>query len=144
MGAPCSARARSTISMARLTPAQKPRGLASSKSISSSPIYGHFPQAVTGGDSDRFSAQQNCFALVNAEEYSAAEVTGEQPACSSRATARYANVRTDFSRSHCRVFAAAINASLSFASTTVSYTHLRAHETRHELVCRLLLEKKKN
>src|SRR5659263_772423 len=25
---------------------------------------------------------------------------------------------------------------------TVSYTHLRAHETRHELVCRLLLEKK--
>eukprot|EP00825_Cyclidium_porcatum_P030682 TRINITY_DN32472_c0_g1_i1.p3 TRINITY_DN32472_c0_g1~~TRINITY_DN32472_c0_g1_i1.p3 ORF type:complete len:110 (+),score=8.54 TRINITY_DN32472_c0_g1_i1:188-517(+) len=27
---------------------------------------------------------------------------------------------------------------------TVSYTHLRAHETRHDLVCRLLLEKKKN
>src|SRR5450756_2729430 len=26
---------------------------------------------------------------------------------------------------------------------SVSYTHLRAHETRHELVCRLLLEKKK-
>src|SRR5450756_812561 len=24
-----------------------------------------------------------------------------------------------------------------------SYTHLRAHETRHDLVCRLLLEKKK-
>src|SRR5450756_1679882 len=24
----------------------------------------------------------------------------------------------------------------------VSYTHLRAHETRHDLVCRLLLEKK--
>src|SRR5659263_712307 len=30
--------------------------------------------------------------------------------------------------------------STSFA---VSYTHLRAHETRHDLVCRLLLEKKK-
>eukprot|EP00825_Cyclidium_porcatum_P050931 TRINITY_DN9206_c0_g1_i3.p3 TRINITY_DN9206_c0_g1~~TRINITY_DN9206_c0_g1_i3.p3 ORF type:complete len:117 (-),score=18.10 TRINITY_DN9206_c0_g1_i3:6-356(-) len=29
------------------------------------------------------------------------------------------------------------------ASMTVSYTHLRAHETRHDLVCRLLLEKKK-
>ena len=28
-------------------------------------------------------------------------------------------------------------------SATVSYTHLRAHETRHDLVCRLLLEKKK-
>src|SRR5450756_2767762 len=25
----------------------------------------------------------------------------------------------------------------------VPYTHLRAHETRHDLVCRLLLEKKK-
>src|SRR5665648_1153901 len=30
---------------------------------------------------------------------------------------------------------------VSFIS--VSYTHLRAHETRHDLVCRLLLEKKK-
>src|SRR5450756_2651729 len=28
-------------------------------------------------------------------------------------------------------------------SGPVSYTHLRAHETRHELVCRLLLAKKK-
>src|SRR5659263_386160 len=28
------------------------------------------------------------------------------------------------------------------ASPPVSYTHLRAHETRHDLVCRLLLEKK--
>src|SRR5450756_3053976 len=27
--------------------------------------------------------------------------------------------------------------------TPVSYTHLRAHETRHDLVCRLLLDKKK-
>ena len=26
---------------------------------------------------------------------------------------------------------------------TVSYTHLRAHETEADLVCRLLLEKKK-
>src|SRR5450756_1678004 len=29
------------------------------------------------------------------------------------------------------------------AVLAVSYTHLRAHETRHDLVCRLLLEKKK-
>src|SRR5665648_491632 len=28
-------------------------------------------------------------------------------------------------------------------ANAVSYTHLRAHETRHDLVCRLLLEKKK-
>ena len=32
---------------------------------------------------------------------------------------------------------------IDFKSTPVSYTHLRAHETRHDLVCRLLLEKKK-
>src|SRR5665648_54168 len=32
---------------------------------------------------------------------------------------------------------------LSVAVNPVSYTHLRAHETRHDLVCRLLLEKKK-
>ncbi len=31
-----------------------------------------------------------------------------------------------------------------FAATSVSYTHLRAHETVLDLVCRLLLEKKNN
>src|SRR5450759_5614422 len=33
--------------------------------------------------------------------------------------------------------------SVSATNISVSYTHLRAHETRHDLVCRLLLEKKK-
>src|SRR5450759_5541677 len=33
-------------------------------------------------------------------------------------------------------------ASVAASSSSVSYTHLRAHETRHDLVCRLLLEKK--
>src|SRR5665647_3234724 len=33
---------------------------------------------------------------------------------------------------------------LCFRNNTVSYTHLRAHETDSYLVCRLLLEKKKN
>src|SRR5450759_4438745 len=33
-------------------------------------------------------------------------------------------------------------ASRAQAPVSVSYTHLRAHETRHDLVCRLLLEKK--
>ena len=32
---------------------------------------------------------------------------------------------------------------LTASYLSVSYTHLRAHETRHDLVCRLLLEKKK-
>ena len=31
----------------------------------------------------------------------------------------------------------------TICSASVSYTHLRAHETREDLVCRLLLEKKK-
>src|SRR5450756_3076052 len=31
---------------------------------------------------------------------------------------------------------------LLLSPLAVSYTHLRAHETRHDLVCRLLLEKK--
>eukprot|EP00658_Telonema_sp_P-2_P034049 TRINITY_DN24899_c0_g1_i1.p1 TRINITY_DN24899_c0_g1~~TRINITY_DN24899_c0_g1_i1.p1 ORF type:complete len:179 (+),score=42.79 TRINITY_DN24899_c0_g1_i1:92-628(+) len=36
------------------------------------------------------------------------------------------------------------NSSSAFAADPVSYTHLRAHETPEHLVCRLLLEKKKN
>src|SRR5450756_2774797 len=39
--------------------------------------------------------------------------------------------------------AASITTATPYGLSTVSYTHLRAHETRHELVCRLLLEKKK-
>src|SRR5450759_4837961 len=35
------------------------------------------------------------------------------------------------------------NGAIAIGTNSVSYTHLRAHETRHDLVCRLLLEKKK-
>src|SRR5678815_5351351 len=35
-------------------------------------------------------------------------------------------------------------ATVTWTNTPVSYTHLRAHETPEHLVCRLLLEKKKN
>src|SRR5450756_2731575 len=45
-----------------------------------------------------------------------------------------------------RMMAAVPKASVIITNPThyaVSYTHLRAHETRHDLVCRLLLEKKK-
>ena len=41
-------------------------------------------------------------------------------------------------------FANADGGYLLIGVNAVSYTHLRAHETRHDLVCRLLLEKKKN
>ena len=36
----------------------------------------------------------------------------------------------------------AIDAAATAAAEAVSYTHLRAHETKANLVCRLLLEKK--
>ena len=39
---------------------------------------------------------------------------------------------------------AAEKAGVKVGDVTVSYTHLRAHETVLDLVCRLLLEKKKN
>ena len=45
-----------------------------------------------------------------------------------------------FSDVGCAVFGAIV---LKVISVTVSYTHLRAHETVLDLVCRLLLEKKK-
>ena len=35
-----------------------------------------------------------------------------------------------------------ITTTFNITQTTVSYTHLRAHETPEHLVCRLLLEKK--
>src|SRR5450756_2673792 len=45
--------------------------------------------------------------------------------------------------SHVRVSGKVIGQGKSDKVIAVSYTHLRAHETRHDLVCRLLLEKKK-
>src|SRR5450756_180138 len=40
-----------------------------------------------------------------------------------------------------RKYGAAQATATRSANDSVSYTHLRAHETRHDLVCRLLLEK---
>ena len=42
-----------------------------------------------------------------------------------------------------RVHALVVGAAVGDARQPVSYTHLRAHETVLDLVCRLLLEKKK-
>ena len=43
-----------------------------------------------------------------------------------------------------KIFGKEINLLKMHAESPVSYTHLRAHETVLDLVCRLLLEKKKN
>src|SRR5450756_318373 len=55
-------------------------------------------------------------------------------ACAWRSTRRWCTRRVSSSIDASRVSFSSIGA--------VSYTHLRAHETRHDLVCRLLLEKK--
>ena len=44
---------------------------------------------------------------------------------------------------HCSGISASALAAEFKTPTSVSYTHLRAHETGRNLVCRLLLEKKK-
>ena len=44
----------------------------------------------------------------------------------------------------CTPYAEQVSEELGDEVVAVSYTHLRAHETVLDLVCRLLLEKKKN
>src|SRR5665648_1108031 len=53
------------------------------------------------------------------------------------------NIHHTFAVSRIKVSAFFDSAVPFVICTAVSYTHLRAHETRHDLVCRLLLEKKK-
>src|SRR5450756_3141619 len=65
---------------------------------------------------------------------SLAEMTGRKPGNLSRTLktmSNYGIVEMRREKNHVRPI------------VTVSYTHLRAHETRHDLVCRLLLEKNK-
>src|SRR5664280_2820839 len=47
-------------------------------------------------------------------------------------------------KEHYDLIAMATHGHRGLSDITVSYTHLRAHETVLDLVCRLLLEKKKN
>src|SRR5665647_3842272 len=51
--------------------------------------------------------------------------------------------RASFNVSFSSLGSSTVNPSPPQASASVSYTHLRAHETDSYLVCRLLLEKKK-
>src|SRR5450756_2710355 len=56
-----------------------------------------------------------------------------------RAKKRFAGAAGEF----IRVGTTGVYGRFAICRAAVSYTHLRAHETRHDLVCRLLLEKKK-
>src|SRR5450756_2644416 len=57
---------------------------------------------------------------------------------------RHSRLRMKCVRQRSQTAPGKVAAIASFSPGSVSYTHLRAHETRHDLVCRLLLEKKKN
>ena len=54
-----------------------------------------------------------------------------------------AHIRVFFMGYQYRYYAKEKDVKSDASIIAVSYTHLRAHETRHDLVCRLLLEKKK-
>src|SRR5659263_621681 len=64
-------------------------------------------------------------------------------ASSRKATGWYSTTIVPSPRSWSRVGPLTCSKSPQYGHMSVSYTHLRAHETRHDLVCRLLLEKKK-
>src|SRR5450756_906629 len=53
------------------------------------------------------------------------------------------NIAEGCSRSSRMDYARCVEIATGSVFEVVAYTHLRAHETRHDLVCRLLLEKKK-
>ena len=65
----------------------------------------------------------------------------EAPDKQSKATYKTVYVSNDDWKSLTKVYA---TFDYNDAYEAVSYTHLRAHETKANLVCRLLLEKKKN
>src|SRR5450756_140626 len=76
------------------------------------------------------------------------EATGAPSGIAISAGRYQAPIVPAFGRYHCTICGALGGTRtptilLTATSRPVSYTHLRAHETRHDLVCRLLLEKKK-
>src|SRR5450756_2859512 len=68
---------------------------------------------------------------------------GPGPAGRRRGPIRRGGARCPSPGGGCRCRGGTVNPRGSRGVQAVSYTHLRAHETRHDLVCRLLLEKKK-
>src|SRR5450756_2907987 len=93
---------------------------------------------VMGSDSDAEVMSQAAAALDEAG------VPYEMTVASAHRTPeRTKEVITNAERDGAAVFIAGAGMAAHLPGA-VSYTHLRAHETRHDLVCRLLLEKKKN
>src|SRR5659263_120832 len=111
-------------------PRRRPRNGGTNRSISGDQrylnVYGRptrekIPITVKSTFSDAIHA-------CRVEPVSARGIPEEKPSSRTKKTRRFAN---------------AFRSADMRGIVPVSYTHLRAHETRHDLVCRLLLEKKK-
>src|SRR5450756_2799161 len=100
---------------------RRPYMVLRSRSSPNVAAVGHWEQAR------RISSRVNCITRLVSGQYA--------PASARRSTAAW---KTRSVRSSSVLMMVSLSHLIS-----VSYTHLRAHETRHDLVCRLLLEKKK-
>src|SRR5450759_2916283 len=102
----------------------------------SAPAERAFLVAVDTGEDPGWTAEESIGELASLADTAGAEVVG----------AEWQNRRHDDPNYY--VGKGKVDELVAARSETgytipVSYTHLRAHETRHDLVCRLLLEKKK-
>src|SRR5450756_1467882 len=100
----------------------------------------HSAACTCGAQESRADRVARYPALVSIR-FAVLNITSTSTRCSIRMSAYRAPVST-WNR---RIMYAArpVYATVEARAAPVSYTHLRAHETRHDLVCRLLLEKKK-
>src|SRR5450756_1204380 len=122
-----------------------PNGFTSSKQ---NPSINNANTAMAGAYKVTVTAATGCTAtnttsvIVNALPIAIAG--NKSPVCAGNTINLTSSGGTGYSWSGPNAFTSILqNPSISPADTTmsVSYTHLRAHETRHDLVCRLLLEK---
>src|SRR5450759_702909 len=88
--------------------------------------YGETPSAVTP-----WSPAISTMVLLRRTGRTSPWMADTRAATSSSLPRLRGGLVSESRRSHAR--------SVADGSTAVSYTHLRAHETRHDLVCRLLL-----
>src|SRR5450759_4014016 len=95
---------------------------------------------VVGGSPKRVEHEQKIFDAVSSWTWTSSPITGSYFASTSSETAGMVAISGDY-KPPWRVERRAPRP--VHDTCPVSYTHLRAHETRHDLVCRLLLEKKK-
>eukprot|EP00658_Telonema_sp_P-2_P001982 TRINITY_DN10746_c0_g1_i3.p1 TRINITY_DN10746_c0_g1~~TRINITY_DN10746_c0_g1_i3.p1 ORF type:complete len:117 (+),score=41.35 TRINITY_DN10746_c0_g1_i3:124-474(+) len=92
------------------------------------------------------SAQEIITQQITLAEATAAAAEGEMDGAAQEEASNKLEEHAVLSMSVAELKAALTAEKIDYSACveTVSYTHLRAHETPEHLVCRLLLEKKKN